>query len=70
MCVYYNRDRTAVIYGQNILSFRAIFNDVRNSIDHVHHTVRISFLFFEKEKKSTAVFSLPNIQGSIETHCV
>ncbi len=35
-----DRDRTGVIYGQNILSFRAIFNDVRNSIDRVHQRVR------------------------------
>ncbi|CAF0854107.1 unnamed protein product [Adineta ricciae] len=32
----YVEDRTGVIYGENILSFRAIFNDVRNSIDRVH----------------------------------
>jgi hypothetical protein len=42
--LYHSRDRTAVIYGKNILSFRAIFNDVRNSIDRVHHTVRIFLL--------------------------
>jgi hypothetical protein len=36
----YYRDRTGVVFGQNILSFRAIFNDVRNSIDRVHQRVR------------------------------
>jgi hypothetical protein len=36
-------DRTGVIYGKNILSFRAIFNDVRNSIDRVHQQVKKLF---------------------------
>lgn len=34
-------DRTGVIFCNNILSFRAIFNDVRNSIDRVHHRVSV-----------------------------
>jgi hypothetical protein len=41
--MYYS-DRTGVIYGKNILSFRAIFNDVRNSIDRVHQRVRIDLI--------------------------
>ncbi|CAF3871304.1 unnamed protein product [Rotaria sp. Silwood2] len=40
-------DRTAVIYGQNILTFRAIFNDVRNSIDRVHHTGKLKEIVCE-----------------------
>ncbi|CAF0905507.1 unnamed protein product [Adineta ricciae] len=32
----YVEDRTAVEFGGNILSFRAIFNDVRNSVERVH----------------------------------
>lgn len=34
-----SRDRTAVAFGGNILSFRAIFNDVRNSVERVHGKV-------------------------------
>jgi hypothetical protein len=44
MICFLSRDRKAVIYGQNILSFRAIFNDVRNSIDRVHQRVKINLL--------------------------
>ncbi|CAF1324224.1 unnamed protein product [Rotaria magnacalcarata] len=33
----YVEDRTSVEFGENILSFRAIFNDVRNSVERVHY---------------------------------
>ncbi|CAF1173083.1 unnamed protein product [Adineta steineri] len=33
----YVQGRTAVQFGGNILSFRAIFNDVRNSVERVHN---------------------------------
>lgn len=45
--VFDDRDRTGVIYGQNILSFRAIFNDVRNSVDRVHQRVHDLLPFVE-----------------------
>ena len=37
-----SRDRTAVEFGGNILSFRAIFNDVRNSVERVHGKVELT----------------------------
>lgn len=52
-----NRDRTAVKFGDNILSFRAIFNDVRNSVERVHMKVNPSLLHVSK-KLDRFVFSL------------
>ncbi len=38
-----SRDRRGVEFGGNLLSFRAIFNDVRNSVENVHSQVHILY---------------------------
>jgi hypothetical protein len=53
----YFSDRTGVIFGNNILSFRAIFNDVRNSIDRVHQRVRVKTCFNSIFTRRSFVFS-------------
>ncbi|CAF1175281.1 unnamed protein product [Didymodactylos carnosus] len=40
----YVENNTAVKFGDNILSFRAIFNDVRTSIDRLHHQGKLKEL--------------------------
>ncbi|CAF3127307.1 unnamed protein product [Rotaria socialis] len=65
----YTEDRTAVIYGKNILSFRAIFNDVRNSIDRVHHTGKLKEIVCENiEQYIHRDEQLPVLLDRIRSH--
>ncbi|CAF4679035.1 unnamed protein product, partial [Rotaria sp. Silwood1] len=65
----YVEDRTGVIYGQNILSFRAIFNDVRNSIDRVHHTGKLKTIVCENiEEYIHKDEQLPILLDRIRSH--
>ncbi|CAF0774343.1 unnamed protein product [Adineta steineri] len=65
----YVENRTGVIYGQNILSFRAIFNDVRNSIDRVHQRDKLKETVCENiEKYVHKDPQLPVLLDRIRSH--
>lgn len=60
--IFFHRDRTAINYGENILSFRAIFNDVRNSVERVHMKVNTSSIL----KKSKHAIQCVLFQGKLK----
>ncbi|CAF4991440.1 unnamed protein product, partial [Rotaria sp. Silwood1] len=48
---FINKDRTAIEFGENILSSRAIFKDVRKSFDRVHYTSKLKEMLCENFEK-------------------
>jgi len=65
----YVEDRTAVEFGGNILSFRAIFNDVRNSIDRVHQRGKLKEIVCQDiEKYVHKDEQLPVLLDRIRSH--
>ncbi|CAF3474085.1 unnamed protein product [Rotaria sp. Silwood1] len=65
----YVEDRTGVKFGENILSFRAIFNDVRNSVDRVHYATKLKERVCENiEKYVHKDEQLPILLDRIRSH--
>ncbi|CAF5026630.1 unnamed protein product [Rotaria sp. Silwood1] len=61
-------DRTGVKFGENILSFRAISNDGRNSVDRVHYTTKLKEMVCENiEKYVHKDEQLPILLGRIHS---
>jgi 5'-nucleotidase len=65
----YIENRTAIKYGENILSFRAIFNDVRNSVERVHMKGKLKEMVCENiEKYIHKDDQLPVLLDRIRSH--
>ncbi|CAF4031637.1 unnamed protein product [Rotaria sordida] len=65
----YVEDRTAIKFGENILSFRAIFNDVRNSVERVHYKGQLKEMVCQNiEKYIHKDEQLPILLDRIRSH--